>query len=200
MKAMKKWLKIRKVIKLPLTSGKNWILAGAMLVLLTACTDPDMQDLEAYVAATKQASSGEEFPPLPEVEPYQPFTYTAEGLKDPFAFSTFVIDAMNRVEALPTAEGDDPPDLDRPREELEKYALGALEMVGTFRDFNGEDLWALIRAPDGIVHKIRTGNYLGENFGRVYNITEDRLEVQEKVLDTAGGVWNDRESFLTLAE
>lgn len=170
----------------------------AVAMLLTGCIEQNMRDLEEFVAATKNKSYGQRFEPLPELSPYQPFTYTAEGLKDPFALSLFIEDALARQD-IPVFENNGiAPDLTRTREELEKYSLGSLQMVGTFKDFDGIDLWALVKAPDGIVHRIRKGNYVGDNFGQVYNVTEDRIDLQEIVPDDTTGGWKERESFLTL--
>ena len=176
------------------------IFSTVLLVFLSGCLHTDnMEDLKAFVAATKNKSYGENFKPLPKIEPYRPFTYTAEGLKDPFALSSFIVDALAREE-IPVFDNGVKPNLDRPREELENYALGSLQMVGTFQDFNSVDLWALVRAPDGIVHRVRKGNYMGQNFGHIYNITEDRVDLQEIVPDDLTGGWKEKESFLSLTQ
>lgn len=47
------------------------------------------------------------------------------------------------------------PDPNRVREELEKYSLGSLKMMGTVRMGGGTDLWALILAPDNVVHRVQ---------------------------------------------
>ena len=172
--------------------------AAILILSLAGCLENDRSDLERFVAETKQNVVGKPLGPLPDVEPYQPFYYEAAPLKDPFAVSFFVLDALTRQE--PIVDTGIRPDLDRPKEELEKYALGALDMVGTFRDFDGEALWALIKAPDGIVHRVRKGNYLGESFGEILDITEDKIEIIEIVPDSQAGGWKERENFLSLAQ
>ena len=169
-----------------------------LMFLLAGCLENDRSDLERFVAETKQNVVGKPLGPLPEVEPYQPVYYEASPLKDPFAVSFFVLDALTREE--PIVDTGIRPDLDRPKEELEKYPLGSLDMVGTFRDFDGEALWALIKAPDGIVHRVRKGNYLGESFGEILNITDDKIEIIEIVPDSQAGGWKERENFLSLAQ
>ena len=181
------------------TSRVFRLLSSALLIApLAGCLENDLSDLERFVAETKQNVVGKPLGPLPVVEPYQPFYYEATPLKDPFSVSFFVLDALTRQE--PIVDTGIRPDLDRPKEELEKYALGSLDMVGTFRDFDGEALWALIKAPDGIVHRVRKGNYLGESFGEILNITEDKIEIIEIVPDSQAGGWKERENFLSLAQ
>jgi len=169
------------------------------MVILAGCAEPEIQDLRQFVAAKKASSPGKPLEPLPKVEPYTPFEYTAEGLKDPFATSAFVQEAV--VEPPPPIDNGIRPDADRPREELEKYALGSLAMVGSFQNTEYEEgnIWALIKAPDGIIHRVKEGNYLGANHGQIILITEQRIDLQEIVPDGNRG-WREREAFLSLAE
>ena len=91
------------------------------------------------------------------------------------------------------------PDPNRVREELEKYALASLRMVGTVSTGNSGELWALISAPDGVVPRVRKGNYLGNNHGKITNISEQRIDLKEIVPDGPGR-WQERESFLSLTQ
>lgn len=88
------------------------------------------------------------------------------------------------------------PNLDRPRELLEAYSLESIKMVGTI---NKDGLWALMEAPDDVVHRITVGNYMGTNHGQVIGVSDQRIDLIEIVPDGLGG-WEKRESFLTLAE
>lgn len=162
-------------------------------VLLTGCEEPDLQDLRQFVAATKVDSPGKWPEPLPPVESYHPFAYTAQGLKDPFATSAFA-----KLPAARLAIGNNGirPDPNRPQEALEKYALGSLKMVGTFQK---DDLWGLIKAPDGTVHRVKKGNHLGTDHGRITAITEQRIDLKEIIPDGNMG-WMERDAFLSLAE
>ena len=89
------------------------------------------------------------------------------------------------------------PDPNRVREELEKYSMASLKMLGTLRLEDG-NLWALIKAPDGVVHRVQKGNYLGSDHGRITTITEQRVQLTEIV--TEGNHWIERDAFLSLAE
>lgn len=179
---------------------RGWwlILIGGELAALAGCGKSDIGDLQRFVAETRQRPPKQELDPLPEIKPYQPFYYEAQGLRDPFAPSQFVVDALTR--RAPVVDNGLRPDTDRPQEELEKYSLGALELVGTFRDFQTNEMWALIKAPDGIVHRVQIGNFIGENFGEINNITEDRVSIQEIVRDPETGSWQERQNFLSLAQ
>lgn len=171
------------------------------IFLLTGCGDPDLEDLQEFVTDAKDSTMGRELEPPPEIEPYRPFTYTAQGLKDPFVTSRFAQPQSLPEEEVAAVEAIDSgvrPDPNRPREELEKYSLGSLEMVGTFSNAEGE-LWALVKAPDGLIYRVQEGNYLGSDHGQVVNITEQRIDLTEIVPDGETG-WRNRDAFLSLAE
>ena len=75
------------------------------------------------------------------------------------------------------------PDTTRPKDLLEQYSLDNLSMRGTFKDANGQ-LWALINAGSGggLEHqKVRVGNYLGLNNGKITAITPNAIEIEEYV-------------------
>ncbi len=164
------------------------IIAGVLT--LGGCIGNDMSDLQQQVAYIKRTTPGAQLEPPPKLEPYKPFAYAAYGLRNPFEEATFLQDVP------PAADNGIHPDLDRPKELLEEYALESLEMVGTV---NKEGLWALIEGPDSVVHRVSIGNHMGTNHGRIFGLSERRVELVEIVPDGLGG-WEQRESFLTLAE
>jgi type IV pilus assembly protein PilP len=169
------------------------------MALMTGCGEANLQDLRQFVATTKESSPGKPLDPPPEVEPYRPFTYTAQGLKDPFVLSGFAqqLEEIAFEERPELIDNGIHPDPDRTREELEKYALGSLKMVGTFQ--KDTNLWALIEAPDGIIHRIQKGNYLGSDHGKIINITEQRIDITEIVPENDSR-WIERDAFLSLAD
>jgi type IV pilus assembly protein PilP len=91
------------------------------------------------------------------------------------------------------------PDPNRVREELEKYSLGSLKMMGTVRMGGASDLWALILAPDNVVHRVQKNNYLGNNHGKIVGMTEQRVDLKELVPDGPGR-WQERDAFLSLTQ
>ena len=65
------------------------------------------------------------------------------------------------------------PDFDRPKEYLERYELDTLSMVGTFS--KDESYWALVRDPEGVIHRVPVGNYIGKNHGKVVRYTDTEV-------------------------
>ncbi len=163
------------------------VSVALLAVLLSACGG-NMDDLERWVEQVKARPAGE-IEPLPEVEPYETFEYSAHDLRSPFT--------PGRAEQ-PESSGEGPrPDPDRPREPLEGFSLDSLDMVGTF-ELGGEQ-WGLVRDPDGLIHRVQPGNYMGRNYGHIVEVNESRIRLVELVPDGSGG-WMERDASLTLDE
>lgn len=172
------------------SSSRVLALALAAASVLAGCAG-NQDDLNRYIADVK-ARPPSPIEPIPPVRTYTPYEY--EGLlgRDPFRQST----SEGSDEAIANNTGSGPrPDLQRPKEYLERFELDTLEMVGTFEKEANE--WALIRDPDGVVHRVAVGNYIGQNYGRVLSIQTDAVELSEFISNGAGG-WLVREAEMAL--
>ena len=182
---------------------RSILLLGVAVVALAGCARQDLSDLQRFVEKTKRETPIKKPDPPPEAKPYTPFTYTAQGVKDPFLVAPFAqeeeLEMTREVMARSGGYSGVRPDPNRVREELEKYSLGSLKMKGTFRVGGGNELWALILAPDGVVHRVQKNNYLGTNHGKILNITEQRVDLKEIVPDGPGR-WQERDAFLSLTQ
>lgn len=154
------------------------------------CSGEQHTDLRQFVKDADNLPRGR-IPPLPEAKPYEPFTYNAFDLVDPFK--------PRKIEPPKGAAGAGgvQPDFNRRREPLEAYPLENLKMVGTLQ--NQKDVYALIKTPDNNLFRVRAGNYLGQNFGRIINITESNIKLKEIVQDT-GGSWEEKDQSLQLQD
>jgi len=179
------------------------LLAGAMLAALAGCAQRDLTDLQQFVEKTKRETPVKKLDPPPDIKPYTPFAYTAQGIKDPFQVAPFAqeeeLEMTREASVQSGAYTGVRPDPNRVREELEKYSLGSLKMMGTFRMGGGKELWALILAPDGVVHRVQKNNYLGTNHGKILNVSEQRVDLKEIVPDGPGR-WQERDAFLSLTQ
>jgi type IV pilus assembly protein PilP len=176
------------------TSKQNnlgaFILVGVASALLSACGG-QQDDLNRYIAEVK-ARPATPIPPIPAVRTYTPYKY--EGLlgRDPFRQSTS--EGADQVATGGPAKGPRP-DLQRPREYLERFELDTLTMVGTFSKESSE--WALVQDPDGVVHRVAVGNYMGKNHGKVSEVSNDEVQLSEFIADGVGG-WLVREATVAL--
>ena len=156
---------------------------------LASCGGEQYSDLRQFVKDSEKLPHGR-IPPLPDVKPYEPFTYDAYNLIDPFK--------PRKIEPPKnTAAGGLQPDLTRRKEPLEAYPLENLRMVGTLQQ--NKATYALVKSPDNNLFRVKSGNYLGQNFGQITEISESTIKLKEIVQDS-GGDWTERISTLTLAE
>lgn len=167
--------------------AKFIVLLGCLA--LAGCGEQH-SDLKQFVKDSDKLPPGR-IPPLPEVKSYEPFTYDAFNLIDPFK--------ARKIEPPKTAGGGGgiQPDFNRRKEALEAYPLENLKMVGTLQQ--KKVMHALVKSPDNNLFRVRAGNYLGQNFGRVIAITETTIMLKEIVQDSSGS-WEEKEQALQLDE
>jgi type IV pilus assembly protein PilP len=167
---------------------KRWIVLPAAALLLASCSS-ELDDLKSFVRDSEKGLP-RKIDPLPAVRPFEPFTYEGFDLPDPF---------KPRKLTPPKeagAGGGLAPDLNRRKEPLEAFPLEQLKMVGTLSQLNV--MYALVRA-DKTLYRVTKGNYMGQNFGLVTDITESEIKLKEIVQDSAGD-WAERQSVLPLLE
>lgn len=168
---------------------KNIALLAVASVFVAGC-GAGMDDLDAYILEVK-ARPGGRIEPLPEITPYEVFTYIAdaEGVRSPFT--------PDSPQAAGMPGSGTRPDETRIREHLENFSLDTMRMVGTL-DF-GEQTYGLVQTSDGLIHRVLPGNYMGQNDGRVTDISESEINLVEIISDGIGG-YVERDAAVGLAD
>ncbi|HEX7342454.1 MAG TPA: pilus assembly protein PilP [Rhodanobacteraceae bacterium] len=159
----------------------------ALAGLLAGCTK-GTADVHQWVAQQK-ARKGVPLPRLPVIKTFETYKYTDQGLRDPFS------PAVSQQQKERQANGPHP-DLNRPRQPLEAFALDSLQMVGTIGTKG--HMVALIRDPNDKIHRVHVNNYMGQNYGRVTDIHADRVDLVELVPNGNGG-WRQRKASMALS-
>lgn len=150
-----------------------------LLSLAIAGCDTDNSDLKAFIAEVKTRKSSD-IKPIPQIAEYQPYVYQKHQLRSPFQpFAT------GQTEQQRASTSGIAPDFDRPRERLEQYPLDALVMLGTLTV--GDTRYALIGAPDNVVHRVTVGDHMGTDFGTIVAITNNAVRLIEIVPNGIGG-------------
>lgn len=164
------------------------LIVALVCLLVGSCGGEQHSDLRQFVKESDNLPRGR-IPPLPDVKPYEPFNYDAFNLVDPFK--------PRKIEPPKTQTGGIQPDQNRRKEPLEAYPLENLRMVGTLQQ--NRTHYALVKSPDNNLFRVRTGNYMGQNFGQVTEISESTIKLKELVQDSAGE-WTERISTLNLVD
>lgn len=169
-------------------------LLPGLLILMAGCSNEDFSDLSRYIQEVKARPKGP-IQPLPEIKVVESFIFKPEGLRDPFRP---VEKSMEESSLDVSGATGIKPDTERRKEELEVYSLDTLRMVGTLA--NQEGLWGLVKAADGTIHRVQVGNHMGQNYGKIIRILDDRIELMEIVPDNKPGTWREQQASLALAE
>lgn len=173
------------------------LLAG----ILSGCVSRNISDLENQISDI-MARQGGYIEPLPEVDPYDAYTYQSGNLEKRSPFKLFYVSDISGTSGKDGLDVSLTEEMEREinnrnREELEQFELDSLRMVGVMD--NKASNWGVVLAPDGIVHRVRVGNYMGTNIGKIMNISEARIELREIIQDS-NGRWEERKAALALIE
>jgi type IV pilus assembly protein PilP len=170
-------------------------LTVLILVGIAGCSSSEQAELQQWMADQRSAIKPK-VEPLPEPGKFSPQPYNQEGAIEPFS-SQKLTQALKRDSNQATANvALIAPELSRRKEPLEASPLDAVAMVGSLIKV-GQPV-ALVRV-DSLIYQVRTGNYLGQNYGRVTKVTETGLSLREIVQDAAGE-WIERTATLQLLE
>lgn len=167
------------------------LLASLVSLALAGCGSGNMTDLEEYV---QQVNRREPAPieALPEIKAIDTFVFEPADRRDPFVMAGQVSDTSPSVSTSGIA-----PNPLRRKEELERFALDALKMVGTLEQDDAR--WGLVRTADGTLYRVRVGNYVGTNNGQITRITDDGIELTEIVSDGTNE-WRERQAAIALSQ
>lgn len=158
------------------------LLIGLITLLLGACSG-DNNDLNKYINDIKHRPAMP-IEPIPKFAPLPIFKFPEnDARRSPFKPG----DVKNKNDLFA-------PDKNRKKEALEEFPLDALKFVGTLKQ--GSEVWALIKQPDGKITRVRVGNYLGQNYGRVIVIKDDLIKLEESIKNS--GKWEKQVTTLNL--
>ncbi len=172
-------------------SALVWAVSVASVTMLSGCANPNLDELRGYVDEKKSQPPGR-IASLPEIKQITTYVYEADGRRDPFT----PVESEEQEQAGVVESGISP-DFNRRKEELESYTLDSIRMVGILEQQGVT--WGLVKTKEGTIHRVRNGNYMGQNHGRILQITEDKIELTEIVQDGMGG-YSERQASLALAE
>ena len=181
------------------SSITTMLLLASLQLQLSGCFSHNMNDLHEYTAEvlTRPGGPVESVPSLNIPEPVH-YVSGKEGKRDPFLpfyVNTHKKSKKQKWDGL-TQEQIAEVNV-RLKEDLEDFELDSLRMVGTLNDEN--HLWGLILDPEGYVHQVRHGDYLGRNTGKILYILEDRVELRE-LIQYENEEWGERTASVALAE
>ena len=171
------------------------VCAAALIVgcgaLLSGCAG-DQDELTQWMEQQKREVKPN-VEPLSPPKKFIPQPYAALGAVEPFSTQKLTValkQEARQPNSLLAAE------INRRKEPLEAYPVDSMTMVGSVMR-NGHQ-FALLRV-DNLLYQVKTGDYLGQNYGKITKISETDVSYREIVQDAAGE-WIERSSALQLQE
>jgi type IV pilus assembly protein PilP len=164
------------------------IFLAATMVLAQGCTK-STDDLIKWVADEK-AKPAPPPDPLPVLMAFPTFKYDADSFRDPFIFG----DKKEDDSVAVGGTGIRPP-ADHTPQELEAFPLDSLDMAGTMGI--GAAIQGLIKEPDGTIVPVNVGDYIGQNYGRITEITKDHISLIE-IAPNGNDGWEERQASISL--
>ena len=158
---------------------------------LVGCSGNDFSDLDAFMDE-KRSRPGGIIAPIPTFKAYEAFAYSATTLRSPFD-RPIEVREIAQLQAIAAIK----PDENRPKEFLEQFTFDSLRMVGTLERDNTH--WSLIKDPNGGVHRVKLGNYLGRHHGKIVDMTDTFVAVVEIVSDGTPEGWVERPRTIKLS-
>lgn len=165
------------------------------LVLLAGCSDSDQDELKVWMSTERNAIKPQ-VKPIPEPSKFIPQTYGGEQKTPPFSGEKLASVMRGTTATVVVNSSLIEPELSRRKQPLENYPLDTMSMVGSIHS-QGQ-LVAIVKV-DNLLYQVRPGSYLGQNYGRVNNVTETEVTLREIVQDSAGE-WTERPAALQLQE
>lgn len=154
-----------------------WTCFVGVILVLQGCSNDKLESVNRFMVE-ERSKQGPRIDPLPTARPYVAIIYDKVGERSPFRLPREDESDIsgNSVEA---------PDRNRPKTLLEQINISELDMVGTI-EIQGVR-WALIDDGRGVVHRVKKGDYLGKNYGRIKSIVTTAVDVVEIKVDGRGG-------------
>ncbi|WP_189444449.1 pilus assembly protein PilP [Salinicola rhizosphaerae] len=162
-------------------------LTCALVIGLSGCGEADLDALQEHLDALRGKPQGK-IAALPDMPAYTVAVYDQAARRSPFEPAQ--AKSVAPVDTTPL------PDADRPRQPLEAFELDSLSLVGTLSV--GSQRSGLIEAPDGKVHRVFVGDYLGRDYGQIKTIEPRALALTETIRTEQGG-WVERQQRLAMA-
>jgi type IV pilus assembly protein PilP len=166
--------------------------AAASVVLLMAGCAGEQDELQQWMEQQKREVKPS-IQPLNAPKKFNPQAYAAMDGVEPFSaqkLSVVLKQEARQPNSLLSAE------INRRKEPLEAYPLDSMSMVGSVVKQGRQ--YAFLRV-DNLLHNVKVGDYLGQNYGKILKISETDVSLREIVQDAAGE-WIERTSVIQLQE
>lgn len=164
---------------------KNNLFVLLMITAAVAGCSGEDDDIDAFLK--NPGVNPQRIEKLSTTKQFPSVQYTRNLIRDPF-IAKLTVAPSNAIE---------PPVRAADRQPLEKFSLESLTMVGMVQ-IDGRP-YALIRDPESQIHRVTLGQRLGQNYGKVIQVTRNGVQLKES-LQNNSGVWVEIDSSMPYQE
>lgn len=163
--------------------------------VLSGCGPSGEDELRLWMA-DQRANTKPNVTPLTEPKKFIPEPYAQEGAVEPFSQAKLT-QALRRDSAQVASNAAlIAPEMTRRKEPLEAFPLDSMAMVGSI---NKQGAPVALLKIDNLIYQVKVGNYIGQNYGKILQITETSIQLREIAQDATGD-WIERSASLDLQE
>ena len=155
-----------------------------MTAALAGCSAED-DDIDAFLK--NPGVNPQRIEKLATAKQFPSVQYARNLIRDPF-IAKLTVAPSNAAE---------PPVKAADRQPLEMFSLESLAMVGMIQ-IDGKP-YALIKDPESQVHRVTLGQRLGQNYGKVIQVTRNGVQLKESVQNNTGA-WVEVDSSMPYQE
>ena len=178
-----------------MTVKNSWIFWVPIAIGLGGCGPSGEDELRLWMAE-QRATARPNVTPLTEPKKFIPEAYAQDGVIEPFNQLKLTQALRRDSNQVASNAALIAPEMARRKEPLESFPLDSMSMVGSLN--KAGSLTALLKV-DNLIYQVRPGNYLGLNYGKIVQITENSVQLREIVQDATGD-WIERTASLDLQE
>ena len=173
-------------------SNVRWPALLALTGALLAGCGGEQQELTQWMEQQRREVKPS-VQPLSAPKKFTPQAYVALTGVEPFSTQKLTVALKQEARQPNSLVGGE---INRRKEPLEAYPLDSMSMVGSV--VKSGRPYALLRV-DNLLYQVKQGDYLGQNYGKITQISETSVALREIVQDAAGE-WIERASALQLQE
>lgn len=176
------------------TSARMMRLAslGLLSVFVLAGCSGAQEELQQWIEQQRREVKPN-VTPLSPPKKFVPQAYLAGNAVEPFSAQKLTVAIKQEARQSSSLLASE---INRRKEPLEAYPVDSMAMVGSVTK-QGRP-YALLKV-DSLLYQVKTGDYLGQNYGKITGISETEISFREIVQDAAGE-WIERTSSLQLQE
>ncbi|MDD7804499.1 MAG: pilus assembly protein PilP [Endozoicomonas sp. (ex Botrylloides leachii)] len=160
---------------------KVLLLLVPLFIFLVGCSeDKGIHDLDLFMQQARSQPVGE-IEPIPTHEAFEVASYGASALRSPFEPPKIALEKKQFDRSIR-------PDRNRVKHHLEQFPIASFSMVGYVSIDKSH--WGLVRN-NNRVFRVKEGDYLGRNHGRITSINEEEIQLVE-IMPVGAELWVER--------